>query len=187
MKHLTIIVLLCSFLPMATPCQAQEYPLSSTKGEGSFGMGVGLDYGTIGFRGSYNLANNFSIFLGLGYQFAGIGHNIGLQKDFKSKRATQFFLRAMHGSNAAIKINGLDEYNSTFVGTTVGGGIKVNSIKKTGNFWDFGLMVPFTNELYRLTRDTAANDPRVENFVKSWPVTLSVGYNWSLSQLKRSK
>ena len=146
-------------------------------------MGVGLSYGTIGFRFSNNIKDYLSVFGGLGYHFAGMGYNVGLTKTFKSNSATQLYLTGMYGTNAAIRVRGLSEFNEVYRGATVGLGAKVNMKKNKGNYWDFGLLVPFTSDQFRDDENTVENDARVDNFTSSWPVLITLGYHFLIRKL----
>ena len=172
------LILIFSFVGTITA--AQDNHLSSMKGESSLGIGIGLPYGALGIRFGTNLADNLNLFGGLGYQISGVGYNLGLLKDFKSSSSTQFYLTGMYGTNAAINVEGLSEYDNVYTGATLGMGIKINSRKTEGNFWDIGLLIPFTSSSFKEDEDQVENDPRVAEFNGAWPVLITVGYNFNL-------
>ncbi len=174
-----VIALLCTALATQSYAQEKDH-LSSKKGETSLGIGLGLPYGGIGGRIGTNVTYGLTIFGGLGYMISGVGYNIGLLKDFPSKASTQFYLSAMFGTNAAIRVEGLSEYNEVYTGPSFGLGIKINSRRKEGNFWDIGLQVPITSQAFKDDEMRVENDPRVGDFTDPLPVLIVVGYNFNL-------
>jgi hypothetical protein len=161
----------------------QESPgthLSSQKGETTLGLGIGLPYGAIGLRLGVNVTDGLNLFGGAGYQISGLGYNIGILKDFPSSSMTQFYLTGMYGTNAAIKILNLSEYDKLYTGPTFGLGLKVNSRKTEGNYWDVGLLVPIRSSDYKEDEMAIKNDSRISEFRSPWPVLIVVGYNFNL-------
>lgn len=154
--------------------------LSSQKGETTFGLGIGLPYGAIGLRLGTNVADGLNLFGGVGYQISGVGYNIGLLKDFPSAGMTQFYLTGMYGTNAAIKIVDLSEYDKVYTGPTFGLGMKINSRNTEGNYWDLGLLLPIRSSDYKNDETAVKNDPRISKFQAAWPVLIVVGYNFNL-------
>ncbi len=180
MKKLKPITLIFAFTLCSLGTLAQENHLSSKKGETSIGLGLGLPYGALGGRFGINIIDNLNLFAGVGYQIAGVGYNFGLLKDFKSNSSTQFYLVGMYGTNAAIKVDGLSEYDELYLGPTLGLGIKINSRKTEGNYWDIGLLVPFQSNSFEDDKNIVENDPRVSEFTDAWPVLIVLGYNFNL-------
>ena len=162
-------------------CISQDLHLSSQKKENTIGIGGGLPYGGFGVRFGTNVVNGLNLFGGVGYQLAGIGYNLGLLKDFQSANMVQFYLTGMYGSNAAIKVKGLEnEYNNVYAGATVGLGIKINSIQKEGNYWDIGILLPFRSSKFDEDYDRLKRDSRITDLSDPWPVLLVIGYNFNL-------
>ena len=178
MRTLTFIII--TILTASVYCHAQDGHLSSQKGQSSLGLGIGLPYGGIGIRFGTNISDHLNLFGGLGYQFAGAGYNVGLLKDFKSNSAAQFYILGMYGTNAAIKVDGLSDYDKVYTGASFGVGMKVNSRKKEGNFWDIGLLIPVRSSDFKDDEDAVKNDPRISEFTEAWPILLSIGYNFNL-------
>lgn len=154
--------------------------LSSEQGVPSLGVGIGLPYGGIGARFGYNLIDRLNAFGGVGYQLAGIGFNVGVRKEFASASMLQFYLTGMYGTNAATKVVGLAEYNDVYAGPTVGLGLKLNSRMTEGNYWDFGLLLPFRSSKFYDTEEAMLSDPRITGVTSAWPVLIVVGYNFSM-------
>ncbi len=180
MNKLKNILSLCILLSITTIGIARDSNLSSRKGENSFGLGLGLPYGAIGARFGTNIADQLTLFGGLGYHLSGVGYNVGLMKSFPSKSLTQFYVAGMYGTNAAIKVKGLSEADKVYTGPTFGVGVKVNSRRTEGNFWDFGLLVPIKSSDYMDDEDAVRNDSRISDFNSPSPVLIVVGYNFNL-------
>ncbi|MEQ8470766.1 MAG: hypothetical protein RIC35_06250 [Marinoscillum sp.] len=185
MKSLTLVlsVFLATSFTQTTQAQFKEIPPAkpinsiSAAGYGAFGLGVGLPYGGLGAHFGYNFADRVNSFVGLGYNFLEFGFNIGLEYDFAIVNRTSFYASGMGGYNAVTIIQGLDEYNETFFGPSLGTGIKFNSKKAEGNYWQFGLILPFRNAAYRERVKEIEDDPRIEGFVKPGLFVIALGYH----------
>jgi len=158
--------------------------LSSSKGQGSFGIGTGLPYGGFGGRLSYNPANQLTLFAGFGYNLTGLGTNFGFQYIFPTQNRTEFYFTGMYGYNAVLKIVGAIELNEIYYGPSLGLGFKINSLRKEGAYWDIGLLVPVRSSEYSDDVDTIKNLPNLESFSKPWPIVFSVGYHFPLNSKK---
>lgn len=181
MKKFILLSICLLFLQIAyAQDDVQETHLSSQKGETTFGLGLGLPYGGIGLRLGTNIIDHLNLFGGLGYQISGVGYNIGLRKDFKSSNMAQFYLTAMYGTNAAIKVKGLPSYDKVYSGASFGLGVKINSRSKEGNYWDLGLLLPLRSSRYLDDEKAVRTDPRITGFTAPWPVLIVVGYNFNL-------
>ena len=174
------IVLTAGILLFTLCANAQDRNLSSLQGKSSLGIGVGLPYGGIGARFGTNLVNGLNLFGGVGYQISGIGFNAGLRQDVELGGLTQMYFTGMYGTNAAIKVSGLPEYDKLYMGATLGMGLKFNSRSKEGNYWDAGLVIPLRSSQYKTDETKMQNDPRIASFTSPWPVLIVVGYNFNL-------
>jgi hypothetical protein len=180
MRISKIVVLLFASSVITLTGFAQKNHLSSQKGESNFGLGVGLPYGGMGIHFGTNITNGLNLFGGLGYQVADIGYNFGLRKDFESKNLVQFYLSGMFGTNAAIKIEGLSEANKTYRGASFGAGVKLNSRRKEGNFWDLGLITPVRTSTFKNDLNQLKIDPRISDLTDPFPVLFVAAYNFNL-------
>lgn len=172
------LLFLLFFVSCLTTVSAQN--LSSTKNHTTLGAGVGLPYGGLGLKFSINPANQLTIFGGLGYNFVDVGFNAGIVKSFKSESRTQFYLTGMFGTNAAILIEGASELNESYFGPTFGAGLKFNSFKRKGNYWDLAILVPITSS--KFNDDLDAIKGIGIDIRESWPVLITAGYNFMLGQ-----
>ncbi|MDW7690874.1 hypothetical protein R9C00_21050 [Flammeovirgaceae bacterium SG7u.111] len=184
MNKLTQLILLLACIHFCHAGYSQEsqgsaYPYSSEGGVTSLGFGIGLPYGAFGIRLGTNITNGLNVFGGAGYQMAGLGYNVGLRKEFKSRTHTQFFLSGMYGTNGVITVEGLDEYDKLYRGATVGLGIKLNSKSSDQTYWDLGLLLPFRPSQFYDDYDKVKNDPRIEGVTNPWPILITAGYNFN--------
>lgn len=186
MKSITAILPFClifvfshqSFSQARPEVFGQEYENPINKeGFGSFGVGIGLPYGGLGARIGYNVADKLNLFTGLGYNLAGFGFNLGLQYDFAEINRTVFYLSGMGGYNAVTYVDGAPEYTETFYGPSFGVGIKMDSKRASGNFWQFGIIVPVKSPAYEEMMNDIKNDPRIDGVIEPLPILITVGYN----------
>jgi hypothetical protein len=160
---------------------ANAQHFSSSAGKAALGLGIGLPYGGFGGKLSVNPADQFALFAGVGYNLVGVGANFGAQYIFPSKKQTEFFLTGMYGYNAVIRIEGADNLNDTFSGVTAGMGIRINSSRNEGAFWDLGLLVPARSQGYKDAWDDINNNPNITDLTEPWPVQFFFGFNFPLS------
>jgi len=116
----------------------------------------------------------------VGYHLAGPGYNFGMLYSFPSNGEIEFYLTGMYGTNGATVVEGLTDYDEVFMGGTFGVGVKLNSRRKEGNFWDFGLLVPIHGTDFDDQISAIKNDSRVGGVTEPIPVAIVVGYNFNL-------
>jgi hypothetical protein len=161
--------------------------LGSAKGNASLGIGLGLPYGGLGTKLTFNPADQFALFAGLGYNFDGLAVNAGAQYLFPGKKQTEFFLTAMYGYNAVILVEGASGLNDTFSGFTGGLGVRINSLGNRGAYWDIGLLVPARSQAYKDARDFLQNSGGITNLRDPWPVQFFLGYNFLITGKAKQK
>ncbi len=149
--------------------------LSSERGHGAIGIGLGIPYGGIGARMNYNLMAHTTLFGGVGYNLADVGYNLGMRFVIPSNRQTEFYLVGMYGTNASIRIEGDSDANQSYYGPSLGVGVQINSLGREGNYWDLGLVLPFRSSSYDRDLDNLKN--YYYDIIEPWPVLISVGYN----------
>ena len=155
-----------------------EYENSTLKkGYGSAGLGIGLNYGGFGGKFGYNVADKVNLFTGIGYNLNGLGFNAGVAYDYFTINRTSFYFSGMGGYNAVTAVEGAPEYTETFYGISFGTGFKMESKSRSGNYWEFGIILPIRNRQYGNMLDDIRNDPRIVDFSEPWPILISVGYN----------
>ncbi|WP_343852369.1 hypothetical protein [Algoriphagus jejuensis] len=156
---------------------------SSYQGKVALGLGFGLPYGGYGGRITFNPASQLALFGGVGYNLVGAGYNAGMQYLVSSKKQTEFFLTAMYGYNSVIKISGADTYNDSYNGFSAGAGVRVNSNRKKGVFWDFGVLIPARSSEFQDDWDSLKKNPYIESLNKPLPVLIFAGFNFPISTM----
>jgi hypothetical protein len=147
---------------------------------GFAGLGMGLPYGGIGGRLGYTIADQYDLFLGIGYNFTSLASNAGFQYQLPIGGHVSPYALAMYGANASVKIENLEDYNETFLGPSFGLGAKIYLSKNHARFWDINLVLPLRSKDYEKTISALKHDFRVEKFKEPNPVLISIGYNFSL-------
>jgi hypothetical protein len=146
----------------------------------SLGIGIGLDYGGIGFNIAAYPGKYIGIFGGGGWALAGPGYNVGVKLRFDSISSPKAsaFVMGMYGYNAAIVVSNAPSANKLFYGSTVGLGVDFANRREGRGHWTIALLVPI--------RDSGVNE--YINLLKSsgikfnnslLPVTISIGYRLS--------
>lgn len=147
--------------PIESPKEYTEYTSN-----GSFGFGIGLEYGGFGTKLSLLTAKPVGLFVGLGHNLDGLGYNVGFDIKFTPRRTTTAYITAMYGYNAVI-VGGEDE--KTYYGYSVGMGVKFTGKYRQKNYTSLAFLVPFRDkEFINYTKAT-------KQFVM--PVLFSVGYH----------
>lgn len=144
------------------------------------GVGIGQDVGGLpGARATYWVAPYLSGFVGGGWALVGGGWNAGVELRVPSEGRTQPFVTGMYGYNGVIRIEGLDKLNGIYLGPTVGGGITVQQ-RRTRNYWRFSINIPFRSQemLDAWEAIKARPDVRIESDLL--PITVGVGFHFSL-------
>lgn len=172
-------------IPFLFSLNSKAQNLSSKQGTTSLGIGLGLPYGgIIGLKINHNIKDNISIFGGAGYNFVGIGGNAGMTYSFPTEKTTEFFLTGMFGYNAVINIENVPEYQNSYYGLSIGPGVKLNSRRHEGRYWDLGLLLPFRSASFKNDFEAIDNNPNITIESTPFPVQIFVGYNIPLSSRK---
>jgi len=114
----------------------------------SFGLGMGLDYGGIGINYTTYLQKNIGLFGGIGYSLFEASFNVGLKGRLISKGnppTINPFFTGMYGKNSFVYIKNATEFNKSFKGISVGGGLDIYLGRKKNGYWTFALLLPFDN------------------------------------------
>ena len=178
-----ILLLIAIVVTFSFSAYSQNH--SSAQGNTSLGLGVGLPYGGVGLKLSHNANDNLTLFGGVGYNFVGVGFNAGLNIVFPIEKTTEFFFSGMYGYNAFIYVEGAPELDKAYYGLSFGPGVKINSRRYEGRYWDFGILIPVRSSSYKGDVEDLQNNPFVTFESEPWPVLLFVGYNFPLSPRKQ--
>ncbi len=172
MRKYLIVFLLFITLPL----QAQDLT-SPSKNQVDIGIGIGMDYGGIGIRGTYLPINKLGLFASAGYNLNGLGFNAGAQWLFP-KRRHAFFLTGMYGYNAVMVLTEVIEDKATYYGVSIGGGYQLH-VGNKGNYWNWELLIPIRNSNFHDDYDTLQKiGAKPGDFL---PVTFSVGFHFKLN------
>jgi hypothetical protein len=173
-KFLTLILLVAAVgNSHAQDDTGKETPVQ----KGSFGIGLGLDYGGIGGKIAILPSKNFGLFAGLGYNFVGAGINAGVVARLSPDKRACPYLTAMYGYNAAIRVSGDVEFSETYYGPSMGFGVELHGRRKPLNFFSLELLVPFRSSQFNDDLDAIQSNPFID-MNDLWPVTISFGYHW---------
>lgn len=171
-KYLFILLWLISL-----PLQAQDTN-SELKSEVNIGVGVGMDYGGIGIRGTFLPVEQLGLFVSAGYNLNAGGFNAGAQWRFPKKRHA-FFLTGMYGYNAVLIVTDDIEEKGTYYGITLGAGYELK-VGTKGNFWNWEILVPFRNSNFY--DDYDALESIGVNPGDFLPFAISVGYHFKIQR-----
>ena len=180
MLKFCFIILLPFFVLSQNSIAQKSDDIGSKNFSHHLGIGLGLTYGTLGGRYVFSPVDVFGLSVGLGYNLVGLGYNFAGIFSIPSKSRTQVYLSGMYGCNAVIRVEGAEGYNDTYSGISFGAGVKLNSRKNPGNYWDLGLIVPIRSTKFSDDWDAIKNNPSMSVQSDPWPVLLNVGYNFRL-------
>lgn len=171
MKKIFTLLFVCATIV----ARAQFDPDYEEESKGNIGFGLGVSYGGIGARLSYLPVRNVALFGAAGYNLEGLGYNFGAQfRLLPDKRAVPYLI-AMYGYNGVIVVQGLEAYDATYYGPTIGGGVEIHSLNQQ-NFFTIELLVPFRPQEFYDRIDILKNNPDI-NMTGPWPVAFSFGYH----------
>jgi hypothetical protein len=144
------------------------------------GLGVGFDYGGIGFRPEFLPVKFLGIFGGVGYNFGGFGYNIGASFKVLPNEKVTPTVCGMYGYNAVIKIkngNSLSSNTTIYYGPTFGAGMEVK-LGKAKNKLAMSLLLPVRSSEFKTDYDYAKAHYGLSDMS---PVGFSIGYNLALN------
>jgi hypothetical protein len=145
------------------------------------GAGFGLDYGGfIGVQAGYSPVKHLIVFGAAGYHLIKFGWEVGAKGLFlanTTKNTVRPYGKIMYGNNAVIVVQGIDEYNKTYVGLTAGVGTQLRFGKTKQHGIDIDLNVPFRTQTFKDDYDNVKNDPMVDITQDLLPVAISIGYH----------
>jgi hypothetical protein len=184
----TIALILAIICLLAAPAFSQEEKKDEeSEYEGyeddrhiaNLGFGLGLDYGGFGAQLGFLPVKSISIFGSIGYNFNSAGYNGGIAFLFSPDKRVCPKIVAMYGYNAVIIIQGTSQYNETYYGPSLGGGIHLNS-RNNQNFINIEMFVPFRSSEYKADRKWLQSNSSITGLRDPLPVTFSIGYHIKL-------
>lgn len=183
-KILVVLLLLISSVASAQVLTSKKdltdkYALEDEYAKFTLGFGMGLDFGGFGTRLTISPAKSIGLFAGMGYNLVGFGFNGGARFRFAPDKKVNPTLLAMYGYNGVIKVINMEQYNKSYNGFTIGGGIQLNS-RKNLNYWSFELLIPFRSREFYDDVDVVSSNPQIE-MSDPLPIAISIGYHLNLN------
>lgn len=176
-----IKIIIPALLFVTISCKAQKGD-KQTHPNFYAGIGLGLDYGGIGFKAEFLPVKSIGIFAGAGANLDKVGLNGGLSwKVLPDKKATPVVM-AMYGYNAVIKIKGYGHLTHTYYGSSIGAGYEIKT-KKNYNKWSFAIIIPFRSKEFE-DRYNELQGLGFEFSPGKTPVLFSIGFNLNSSNKK---
>lgn|GEM_PF-6801320 len=149
------------------------------EGKGSFGMGVGMDYGGIGLRYTFIPEPHIAGFVGAGFAIAGFGANGGVMFRLQPMKKFVPTFSGMYGTNGAIYTTGVNGVTKLYIGPSAGVGLIMRSLKYQGRYLHFQLTMPFRTSDYDTDLIVAKASGAKLYFVPG-NVLVSLGYHFSI-------
>jgi hypothetical protein len=149
----------------------------------TIGIGGGLDYGGLGANFLFYPVKSVGLFVGAGYALSGLGVNGGAKFRLVSKKTSSKFTPyalAMYGYNAAVYVQGAEEFNKLFYGPSFGIGFDYRSRPEKRGYWSFALLVPIRSQEAKDYIDDLEQNQGVEFGIGLLPVAFSFGYRFIL-------
>lgn len=159
--------------------RAQDGPAPVDPAEMTLGMGVGLDFGGLGLQLSGRPEPPLNIFVAMGYNLNEVGLNAGVAFRTLPRAVVCPFVMGMYGYNAVIAISGRSDYDKTYYGPTVGGGLEIRAPHWRGHL-ELGVFHPFRNATFEEDLEMLQRNPAVEDLQVPSAWTFSVGYHMGL-------
>jgi hypothetical protein len=171
-KYLVPLFFISSF---AAHAQYDEEPETDEESKVNIGFGLGLGYGGIGMPFSVLPLQPLGLFIAGGYNLDGFAYNVGADIRLLPGKKVVPTLLAMYGYNSVIVVQGAPEYNKTYYGPSVGGGVEIHSINGQ-NFFTVELIAPARPREFKDDLESMKSIPNIE-ITSPWPVTFSFGYH----------
>ncbi|WP_222164983.1 hypothetical protein [Edaphocola aurantiacus] len=177
--------LICLIAGTAT---AQEpTPTSPASPKLYIGPGIGITYGGIaGIKAEYVFVKHFSAFAGAGYYMSGLGYTFGATAKLLPTRRFSPLIYAMYGSNAAIYVDGVRQYNKIYAGPSAGIGADLK-VGRGGNKLFFGIQYGIWHPDFKKDWETVKQHPGIELYNEPIPVGFNFGFNFAIKSSKSSR
>ncbi len=150
----------------------------------SIGFGLGQDYGGLGGSILYYPYQTLGVFFGLGYNFVGVGYNLGLKFRIALGTSSSHIALSplvMYGYNAAIIVENNRELSKVFHGFTIGAGIDIRPWSFNDDYITLGLNFPLRSSKVQEYINNLKVHYAVRFERELLPVTFSVGYRITIN------
>jgi len=145
----------------------------------NIGLGLGLDYGVLGFNLLYYPQRNIGLFGGLGYAFAGTGFNVGAKLRIVSKNSLVYtapYSLIMYGYNASVIIINAPELSKIYYGPTLGFGLDFKLKTSSKNYITLAILIPIRSPEVQEYIDHLKKAYGIEFKNGLPPIAFSIGY-----------
>jgi hypothetical protein len=167
--------------------QYQNFTKDKTKHEfnsvADIGLGVGINYGGLmGVQMQYVVAKHLGIFGSAGYYIVGFGWQVGAIGYLTPKVPSKPFRgygTLMYGTNAAIYVEGTNNYNKIYYGLSIGGGFEMRFGSSKRNGINIDLFYPIRSNEFETDLTALKNNSSIE-ITEPLPITFSVGYHYEI-------
>jgi hypothetical protein len=183
---LFMVPLLCVAQKKKKPINSPKYYSSKNSKVSSYeepsttlAVGLGLDYGGLGTRFTYNPSQYFGVYASAGFALSGFGFDAGVIGRFNPESKYVITLNALYGYNGSIYIQNDPVNSKVYTGPSVGPGVIIRS-NKNSNYWHLELLVPFRSSDF--DNDYNALKSNIEFSSVPRSVVLSIGYNFAIGQ-----
>lgn len=189
-----VVLLTLCILPLLCVAQKKKKPINSPKYYSSknsksatsyeepsttLAVGLGLDYGGLGTRFTYNPSQYLGVYASAGFALSGFGFDAGVIGRFNPGNKYVFTLNALYGYNGSIYVQNDPANSKVYTGPSIGPGLIIRS-DKNSNYWHVELLVPFRSSDF--DNDYNALKSRMEFSSVPRSVVLSIGYNFAIGQ-----
>lgn len=185
-----LLLVLCA-LPLLCLAQKKKKPINSPKYYSSknnkassyeepstlLAIGMGLDYGGLGTRFTYNPSPYFGVYASAGFALSGFGFDGGLIGRLNPESKYVITLNALYGYNGSIYVQNAPALSKVYTGPSVGPGLIIRSDKKN-NYWHVEVLIPFRSTEYTDDFNALKNQMEFSGIPRS--AVLSIGYNFAI-------
>lgn len=183
MPPLRRIFVLLAFGPLLVHSQDMESEMLDRGDQVHLGPGIGQEFGGIGVQLNVRIVPSVVFFTGLGYAIGGPGVNAGGQWRILPERRFCPTLSAMYGYVAAIRLVNKStdtvQFQKVYYGPSFGAGVDLNGRRNT-NFLRLAIIYPVRPQRYEDDVEKLKADPAVRSFSELPPITVSVGYFFTI-------
>lgn len=147
--------------------------------ESNLGVGVGIDYGGIGFRYTFSPEKHLGLFAAAGYNFVGLGYNVGGQYRFNPGNKFCFYFIMMYGYNAAIKVINVSRYDKIYYGPSTGAGFELH-LNRRWSFFNFELLYMHRSREFNDTYNRIIGNSSTSSLPGNIPLGISAGFHFRI-------
>lgn len=145
------------------------------------GLGMGIEYsGFLGAQLEYAPIPRLGLFASGGFYLINVGWQLGAKAYVMPKvkaKSFRVYVTGMYGTNAAIVVEDLTEYDQVYVGPSFGVGVEMRFGNRKVNGLNLSLLYPVRSTEYENDLESIKNNPYIEQVQEPLPVGISVAYH----------